>query len=105
MAFLKEDIGNTLSMHYEEKIMGSICFLGVMQGKDEQPKPKEKDRLFVVVKVGDEDLVTLIDIGTSHNFVKIREAKWLGLKLRGKQGRLKIMNWNTESIQGVAWRG
>lgn len=64
--------------------------------------------------MGEKDLVALVDIGASNNFVETREAKRSGLKLRGEQGWLKTVNGDAKTIQGVArgvklrigdWRG
>lgn len=44
-ALLKDEENGGPSMHGEDKIMGSMHFLGATQGREEQPKLKGKGRL------------------------------------------------------------
>ena len=56
----------------------------------------------------------LIDTGASHNFIKVDEAKRLGLKVEKSDGWLKTVNSEAKPLSGVArdvelhlgpWRG
>lgn len=48
--------------------------------------------MFVVVKLGNKNSTWLVDMVASHNVLKMIKAKRLGLKLKGEQGWIKIMN-------------
>ena len=44
----------------------------------------------------------MIDTGASHNFIKVDEAKRLGLKVEKSDGWLKTVNSEAKPLSGVA---
>lgn len=84
----------------EEASMGSLQ-LAVALCKQE-PRHVKKGKLFVNVKVGDQELRALIDNRASNNFIRLEEANKFGIKYERTLAWLKAKNSKPNMIHGTA---
>ncbi|GFS46617.1 HXXXD-type acyl-transferase family protein [Actinidia rufa] len=86
----------------EEAKVGSLRLLNAIKAKVGKAKASRKGHMYVEAKVLDFNTRALIDTGTSHNFIEVKEAKRLGLQLKEEQGWIKAVNTEARPIYGVA---
>lgn len=56
----------------------------------------------IPIKVKEREAIAMVDMGASHNIVSERVAKNLGLKLSKSLIKIKVVNFETKPIAGVA---
>lgn len=56
----------------------------------------------IPIKVKECEAIAMVDMGASHNIVRERVAKNLGLKLSKSLIKIKVVNFETKPIAGVA---
>lgn len=56
----------------------------------------------IPIKVEEREAIAMVDMGASHNIVSERVAKNLGLKLSKSSIKIKVINFETKPIVGVA---
>lgn len=74
----------------------------VLEGKTEVPKAVTKGLQYVQAKVNRLSVRTLVDTGTTHNFVSVDEAKRLGITTKKEGDTIKAVNSDAKPICGVA---
>ncbi|KAF2311254.1 hypothetical protein GH714_021196 [Hevea brasiliensis] len=57
---------------------------------------------FVQMKVGGQEVLALMDTGASNNFLKVEEAKRLGIPYERETGWLKAVNSTPNLVRGIA---
>ncbi|KAK4417343.1 hypothetical protein Salat_2559900 [Sesamum alatum] len=75
--------------------------LQLLSAMQEKP-PKQKDLMYIWVQVNGKEVRTMVDTGTTHNFVADREIQKLGLYLTQHFSRIKAVKYEAKPIQGVA---
>ena len=63
-------------------------------------KATKKGCMYVEVKVRNFNTRALVDTGASHNFIKVKKAKRLGLQFKEDQGWLKSKETSTQGGGG-----
>ncbi|KAK4383414.1 Transposon Ty3-I Gag-Pol polyprotein [Sesamum angolense] len=63
--------------------------------------PKQKGLMYVRVQINGKAVITMLDLGATHNFVADREIQKLGLTLAQHSSRIKVTS-EAKPIQGVA---
>lgn len=75
--------------------LGSPQLLGTVSKYTKMEKPsrwKNKDVLYVEVKVNGQPSIALVDTGATHNFVRVEEEEKLGLKVKEDKRWIKTVN-------------
>ncbi|XP_028794242.1 uncharacterized protein LOC114749870 [Neltuma alba] len=86
----------------EEERVGSLQLLNAIKAKVEMPKSGRKGWLFVETEIGGHTVKALVDTGASNNFLRVEEAKKLGIHYQGERGWLKAVNSGPRATFGVA---
>ncbi|KAF7807841.1 Transposon Tf2-2 polyprotein [Senna tora] len=86
----------------EEAKVSSLQLLSAIKAKVEMPENGRNGRMFVEAKAGDRVTKALVDFGASHNFLKVEEARRLGIHYKDERGWLKAVNSDLIEIFGVA---
>lgn len=82
--------------------------------KQDLPKEVGKGQLFVNAKLSNRDVQALLDTGASNNFLKLEEAKRIGVEIEKTEGWIKAVNSKPSLVHGMAkdvrvqigeWRG
>ncbi|KAK4428349.1 hypothetical protein Salat_1134500 [Sesamum alatum] len=76
--------------------------LQLLSALQEKPLPKHKGLMYVQVQLNDKEVMAMVDIGATHNFVADRETQMLGLTLTQHSSRLKAVNSEAKPIRGIA---
>lgn len=63
------------------------------------------DICLLKLKLKDQVIMPLIDIGATSNFLEVKNAESLGIFYKKELGWLKVVNSKTRSIFGVAQDG
>lgn len=71
---------------------GCFRFFNALNAKQLPAKVQDKSLMHVEATINSKRAQALIDTGTSHNFIKVDKAKWLGLKVKKTNGWLKTVN-------------
>eukprot|EP00253_Pinus_taeda_P035778 PITA_35778 len=79
-------------------ILGAAATTEVISGKD----PERNKLEYVRMKVGDADILTMVDSGASHNFMGEDTARRIGLKYVPIKAHMKTVNSPPDEILGVA---
>lgn len=58
--------------------------------------------MYVDAKINGKLIQVMVDTGALYNFIKVEEAKRLGLKLDKGQGLIKIVNTKAKAVDGMA---
>lgn len=86
----------------QENKMGSLQILNAIKAKVEVPKSEKKGRLYVLARVGEQDVRALVNTGATHNFLELNKAEQLGIRYDKGQGWLKAVNSEPKATYGVA---
>lgn len=73
-----------------------------MHAKQISAKVQDKSLIHVEAMINEKRAQALIGTGASHNFIKMYEAKRLGLKVEKINGWLKTLNLEAKPLSGVA---
>ncbi|CAL8167716.1 unnamed protein product [Prunus armeniaca] len=98
---------NAMNQEKEEEAereagMGAIHHINASQAKIAQPQVQAKGVMFVNAMVNGKTTRCLVDIGASHNFMSVQEAKKLGCRVSKKIGSMKMVSSTAKPIDGVA---
>ena len=80
--------------------MRSLQRLGALNCQ--QPALIKKGLMYVRAKINGQSVRALLDMGATHNFVSVDEAKRLGLKATKEGGTMKTVNSPVKPIVGIA---
>ncbi|KAH7843139.1 hypothetical protein Vadar_013087 [Vaccinium darrowii] len=86
----------------EEAHVGSHQLLNAIKSKPIDKIHGDQGLMFVEMCVNGKPTRALVDIGATHNFVSVEEAKRLGLKPTKEAGWLKAVNSEAKPLLGVA---
>ncbi|GMP43785.1 hypothetical protein CsSME_00013016 [Camellia sinensis var. sinensis] len=82
--------------------MGSLHLLNAIKSKHATSIQNDKGLMYVEVSLNGKPTHAMVDVGATHNFVSVEEARRLELKTSKESGWLKAVNSEAKPLHGVA---